>query len=66
MSTNIDIDQKLLDEALVLGGLKTKKAVVNEALVEYVRLRKQRAIIELFGQISYDPSYDYKSERELR
>ena len=64
MSTNIEIDQELLDEALVLGGLKTKKAVVNEALMEYVRFRKQRGIIKLFGQIDFDPAYDYKSERE--
>jgi Arc/MetJ family transcription regulator len=66
MSTNIEIDQDLLNEVLVLGGFKTKKAAVNEALAEYVRVRKNRNIIQLFGQIEYDPAYFYKSERELR
>ena len=66
MHTNIDIDKSLLDEALSLGEQKTKRAVVNEALEEYVRARKQRKIMELFGTIDYDPDYDYKALRRAR
>ena len=66
MHTNIDIDQDLLKEALELGHSKTKKAVVNQALAEFVRARKQRSIIELFGTVDYDPDYDYKAERRRR
>jgi len=66
MHTNIDIDENLLSEAMTLGNAKTKKAVVNEALAEYVRTRKQQQILELFGQIDYDPDYDYKAERKKR
>jgi Arc/MetJ family transcription regulator len=29
MATNLAIDQKLLDSALTIGGLKTKKETVN-------------------------------------
>lgn len=64
MHTNIDIDENLIREALELGGLKTKRAIVNEALAEYVRARKQQDILELFGQIDYDPDYDYKAARK--
>ena len=64
MHTNIDIDENLIREALELGGLKTKKAIVNEALAEYVRVRKQQDILELFGQIDYDPDHDYKAARK--
>ena len=66
MHTNIDINQDLLKEALELGNCKTKKEAVNDALAEYVRARKQRRIIELFGTIDYDPDYDYKAERRAR
>lgn len=66
MSTNIDIDETLLREAQELGHQKTKKAVVNDALTEYVRVRKQRGILDLFGKIDYDPEYDYKAERRKR
>ena len=67
MHTNIDIDQDLLEQALQLEEpKKTRKAIVNEALAEYVRARKQRKVIEMFGTMEYDPDYDYKAERLVR
>ncbi len=66
MNTNIDIDDKLMDEALALGEARTKKAVVNEALAEYVLIRKQRRLLDLFGTVDIDPIYDYKAERGRR
>lgn len=63
MPTNLAIDDKLLEEALRIGGHRTKKATVNEALKEYVQRRKQLGILDLFGQIDYDPDYDYKEQR---
>lgn len=66
MPTNLAIDDKLLEEALRIGGHRTKKATVTEALEEYIQRRKQAAIIELFGTIDVDPDYDYKAERRRR
>ena len=63
MPTNLAIDDELLEEALQLGGHRTKKATVNEALKEYIQRRKQLKILDLFGQIDYDPDYDYKEQR---
>ncbi|HET9227493.1 MAG TPA: type II toxin-antitoxin system VapB family antitoxin [Thermoanaerobaculia bacterium] len=63
MPTNLAIDDELLDEALRVGGHRTKKATVTEALQEYIRRRKQSEILDLFGQIDYDPEYDYKKQR---
>jgi Arc/MetJ family transcription regulator len=63
MATNLDIDEKLLNEALRIGGNRTKKATVEEALQEYIRRRKQLRILKLFGKIEYDPSYNYKEQR---
>jgi Bacterial antitoxin of type II TA system, VapB len=48
----------------LLGGHRTKRAVVEEALREYVQRRKQLKILELFGTIEYDPEYDYKQQRQ--
>jgi Arc/MetJ family transcription regulator len=66
MRTNIDIDENLLQQAMELSGLKTKKATVNEALAQYVRMMKQKDILELLGQIDFDPDYDYKAARKAR
>jgi Uma2 family endonuclease len=63
MPTNLAINDELLEEALHLGGHRTKKATVNEALKEYIQRRKQLKILDLFGQIDYDPDYDYKEQR---
>ena len=41
MAMNLAIDDKLLEEALSISGLKTKKDTVNHALKEFVSRRKQ-------------------------
>ena len=64
MATNLHIDENLMREALELGGQRTKRAVVEEALREYVQRRKQVRILELFGTIEYDDDYDYKRQRQ--
>ncbi len=63
MTTNLEIDQELLGEALKVSGLKTKKDTVNLALKEFVNRRKQLEILNLFGKIDPDPDYDYKKGR---
>lgn len=66
MPTNLAIDDRLLEEALRVGGHRTKKATVTEALEEHIQRRKQLETLELFGQVDVDPGYDYKSERRRR
>ena len=63
MATNLAIDERLLNEALRVGGHQTKKDTVTEALQEYIQRRKQVRILELFGKIDFDPTYDYKRQR---
>jgi Arc/MetJ family transcription regulator len=66
MATNLAIDDNLLEEARIVGKHATKKAVVNEALTEYVQRRKQAEIINLFNSVEYDSDYDYKVQRNKR
>lgn len=44
MPTNLAIDDYLLEEARRLGGQKTERATVTEALQEYIQRRKQQQI----------------------
>lgn len=64
MATNLQIDERLIQEALELGNHRTKRAVVEEALQEYVMRRKQLRVLELFGTVDYDETYDYKAQRQ--
>lgn len=63
MATNLALDDNLIEEARQLGGQKTKKDVVTQALMEYVQRRKQLELLELFGTIEYDDDYDPKAQR---
>lgn len=63
MPTNLNIDDQLLEKAVLIGNHKTKREAVNTALKEYIKLRKQIKIKELFNTIEYDKKYNYKKQR---
>ncbi len=63
MATNLAIDPKLLEKALVVSGEKTKKAAVTKALEEFIARREQKRLLDLFGKLEWNPDFDYKKER---
>jgi len=64
MPSNLNIDDTLLQKALIAGGQKTKRETVNEALAEYIQRRQQKQILSLFGKIDFEPKYNYKKLRK--
>ncbi len=58
MVTNLNIDIELLNSAQEVGGFKTQRETVNEALKEFILKREQKGIVELFGTIDYQEDYD--------
>jgi len=66
MATNLDLDPSLVEEAVAVGGRRTKKEAVTEALQEYIARRRQSQVTSLFGTVDYDPTYDYKKQRRRR
>jgi hypothetical protein len=66
MATNLSIDPKLIERALIVSGERTKKAAVTKALQEYVARREQKQVAELFGKLEWDADYDYKPDRSRR
>jgi len=65
MATNLALDDSLIEEARQLGGQRTKKEVVTQALQEYVQRRKQLKLLDLFGTVEYDDDYDHKTQRAV-
>lgn len=53
MRTNIEIDDKLMKDALRLTKLKTKKEVINRALKEYVKYQKRLQLSALQGEVTW-------------
>jgi Arc/MetJ family transcription regulator len=54
MRTNIEIDDRLMREALRSSGARTKRAVVEEALRLLIQTRGQSAIRRLRGKVSWE------------
>jgi len=53
LRTNIELDEKLVNEALKLTDIKTKKELVNYALRELVRKIKRKKLLELEGKVEW-------------
>lgn len=66
MRTNIEIDDSLMEKAVAISGLKTKKEVVERALIEFVANRSRKDLRDLRGKIQFADDYDYKAMREGR
>ena len=58
MRTNIVIDDKLLEDALKLTGLKTKREVVEASLKTLIALKKQEKIKKYRGKLKWEGDLD--------
>lgn len=58
LRTNIELDEKLVDEAMKLTQMKTKKELVNYALKELVRKIKRKKILDLEGKVQWTGNLD--------
>jgi len=58
MRTNIVIDDTLMQKALKVTGLKTKREAVELGLETLVRLGEQAKIKSLRGQVAWEGNLD--------
>lgn len=58
MRTNIEINAQLMEQALKLSQLRTKKEVVHQALEHYVKRLKRLKILTLQGQVKWEGNLD--------
>jgi Arc/MetJ family transcription regulator len=54
MRTNIELDDTLVDQAIKLSKLKTKREVVQEALKNYVAFMKKKELLNLKGRVTWE------------
>ena len=67
MRTNIEIDDKLMAQAIKLTGLPTKRAVVEEGLRLLVRVRKQAQALKALRGLGWEGDLDeVRQDRPLR
>ncbi len=66
MPTNLDLDDKLIRQAVRLGKHKSKKEAVTVALQQYVNSHRRPAILDSFGKIDFWPDFDHKELRKRK
>jgi Arc/MetJ family transcription regulator len=64
MRTNIVLDDKLIDEAMRVTRLRTKREVVDLALRELLVKHRAQRVKVLRGRPLIDPAYDIREVRE--
>ncbi|MHB8880314.1 MAG: type II toxin-antitoxin system VapB family antitoxin [Thermodesulfovibrionales bacterium] len=58
MRTNVVIDDDLMQSAIKVSGLKTKKETIEEGLKLLVQLRRQTAVRKLRGKLKWHGDLD--------
>ncbi|MDR1278486.1 MAG: type II toxin-antitoxin system VapB family antitoxin [Treponema sp.] len=63
MRTTLDLDKKLLDEAMKWTGASTKTSVIHEALKEIIKNRKRLRLVEMAGKVKLEANVDVTRNR---
>jgi Arc/MetJ family transcription regulator len=58
MRTNIEIDEKLMKEAMRSANTRTKRETVEAGLRTLIRLKRQEGVRRLRGKIAWEGSLD--------
>lgn len=58
LRTNIELDAELVNEAMKLTQMKTKKELVNYALKELVRKVKRKNLLSFEGKVRWEGNLD--------
>ncbi len=64
MRTNIDIDDRLMRQAMRSSGARTKRAAVEEGLRLLIQTRRQKSIRRLRGSVAWNG--DLETSRQPR
>lgn len=65
MRTNIVLDDKLIERAQKLSGIKTKREVVQQALRTFIQLREQAEARNLRGKLRWEGNLDEQRQSRL-
>ena len=66
MRTTLAINEDLLNEVKLLSGAKTEKDAVEKALVDFIRRRKAKKVLQLEGKIELSFTLLRRKPRSLR
>jgi Arc/MetJ family transcription regulator len=63
MTTNVEIDDALMEEAMELTRIKTKKQVIESALKEFIAANHRRQLMSLRGKVEWEGNQESAQKR---
>jgi Arc/MetJ family transcription regulator len=57
--TNVDLDDKLVKNAMAMSALKTKKELIHVALEEFVHKLKRKSILKFMGSHCWEGDLEH-------
>ena len=64
MRTTLELEDELFKEILEITGAKNKTRAVNQALREYIRLKRKDRLISLEGKLKIEENWERLREIE--
>jgi Arc/MetJ family transcription regulator len=65
MTTQVVLDDQMIEEGLRMTGLGTQQELLALALAELIRSRSKKNLLDLAGEIRFREGFDHKALREL-
>lgn len=65
MTTQVVLDDQMIEEGLRMTGLRTQQELLALALAELIRSRSKKNLLDLAGEIRFREGFDHKALREL-
>ncbi|MBD2305229.1 type II toxin-antitoxin system VapB family antitoxin [Chroococcidiopsis sp. FACHB-1243] len=66
MRTNVELGDRLVEEAFRLTNVRTKKELLHLALQELIRSQKKKNLLDLAGKLEFYDDYNPKTLRTPR
>jgi len=63
MRTTLDLNEKLLADAMKWTGETTKTAVINEALKQVIKSKKRKELVKFAGKLNLNVDLDIIRKR---
>ena len=54
MATNVELDEELVARAMALKPVRSKRALLEEALKAYIRYHEQKEVRDLRGRLRWE------------
>jgi len=65
MLRSLNLDETLIQELMAINNHANLETIIETSLREYIQRHQRLKVLDLFGAIDYDDTYNYKAQRQI-